>query len=268
MTQLTIAESLSQWLALHSLGRKPTSVQFNREIHGIILKHLPNCDRSRDALTTEDVLTFAQAVAHYCPSRWNAIVSALRFVTPQANCLKRRAVRLRDFTPPTHAEFSNLLAECDAAPRSKVGLVIRFLAFTGMRITEARALKWEHVGPDRIDAPKEFAKNGRRRSIPILPGFAEVLARLKAISSTDFVLPEGNVRKSIEKYCRDAGVPPLGHHGFRHLYATRCIESGVDVPTVARWLGHSDGGALLSRTYFHLVDGHSREMAQKVKIAA
>jgi hypothetical protein len=28
------------------------------------------------------------------------------------------------------------------------------------------------------------------------------------------------------------------------LFATRCIESGVDIPTVSRWLGHKDGGAL------------------------
>jgi integrase len=58
----------------------------------------------------------------------------------------------------------------------------------------------------------------------------------------------------------------ISHHDFRHLFATRCIESGVDLPTVARWLGHQDGGALLSRTYFHLVDEHSRRMAARVRI--
>jgi len=30
---------------------------------------------------------------------------------------------------------------------------------------------------------------------------------------------------------------------LRHLFATRCIENGVDIPTVSRWLGHQDGGA-------------------------
>jgi integrase len=38
----------------------------------------------------------------------------------------------------------------------------------------------------------------------------------------------------------------------------------VDVPTVARWLGHRDGGALAMRTYGHLREEHSRAAAAKV----
>jgi hypothetical protein len=40
----------------------------------------------------------------------------------------------------------------------------------------------------------------------------------------------------------------------------------VDLPTVARWRGDSDGGALLSKRYFHLLDAHSRAMAQRVQL--
>jgi len=36
----------------------------------------------------------------------------------------------------------------------------------------------------------------------------------------------------------------ITHHDLRHLFATTCIEAGVDIPTVSRWLGHQDGGAL------------------------
>lgn len=43
------------------------------------------------------------------------------------------------------------------------------------------------------------------------------------------------------------------------------IESGVDIPTVSRWLGHKDGGALAMKTYGHLRNEHSQAMAQKVK---
>lgn len=81
-----------------------------------------------------------------------------------------------------------------------------------------------------------------------------------------YVLPRQNSRKAIDMACRRAGLPHMSFHCFRHLFATRCIQSGVDVPTVARWLGHSDGGALLSKTYFHLVDDHSRVMAARVSI--
>jgi integrase len=51
---------------------------------------------------------------------------------------------------------------------------------------------------------------------------------------------------------------------LRYLFATRCIESGVDIPTVSRWLGHQDGGALCIKTYGHLRDEHSANEAKKV----
>jgi len=54
---------------------------------------------------------------------------------------------------------------------------------------------------------------------------------------------------------------------LRHLFATRCIESSVDIPTVSRWLGHKDGGALAMKTYGHLRREHSIAQAQKVSFA-
>jgi integrase len=54
---------------------------------------------------------------------------------------------------------------------------------------------------------------------------------------------------------------------LRHLFATRCIESGVDIPTVSRWLGHKDGGALAMKTYGHLRREHSIAQAQRVTFA-
>jgi len=54
------------------------------------------------------------------------------------------------------------------------------------------------------------------------------------------------------------------HYASRRLFATRCIENGVDIPTVSRWLGHQDGGALWMKTYGHLRDEHSTSEARKV----
>ena len=60
------------------------------------------------------------------------------------------------------------------------------------------------------------------------------------------------------------GIARFTHHDLRHLFATRCIETGVDIPTVSRWLGHKDGGALAMKVYGHLRNQHSTSMAQKV----
>jgi integrase len=44
-----------------------------------------------------------------------------------------------------------------------------------------------------------------------------------------------------------------GCHMMRHVYASALIAAGVDVRTVAENLGHSDGGALVLKTYSHLM---------------
>jgi integrase len=70
----------------------------------------------------------------------------------------------------------------------------------------------------------------------------------------------------------DASLRPLGYSpdhppDLRHLSATRGIEAGVDIPTVSRWLGHNNGGALAKKAYGHLRDNHSAEMEIKVGFA-
>ena len=45
-------------------------------------------------------------------------------------------------------------------------------------------------------------------------------------------------QKSIDHASKLLGIKRITHHDLRHLFATRCIESGVDIPTVSRWLGH------------------------------
>jgi integrase len=224
-------------------------------------------DVSAQTITPAQVTEFAQCVAHYCPSRWNAILSALQFITPAARSLKRRPLRSKERPLLSQLQFTRLLEELDKRPKSHAGLVIRFLAHTGLRINEARQLRWCDVQENCLLVPGAVQKNGRPRVIPFVNGISETLERMRRIAHGPQILPQAACKRSLHSACKAAGLPLLSHHDFRHLFATRCIQSGVDVPTVARWLGHQDGGALLSKTYFHLIDEHSRRMAEKVKIS-
>ena len=58
-------------------------------------------------------------------------------------------------------------------------------------------------------------------------------------------------QKAIDSATRKLGLPRITHHDLRHLFAAAGIEGGVDIPTVSRWLGHKDGGALAMKTYGH-----------------
>ncbi len=75
-------------------------------------------------------------------------------------------------------------------------------------------------------------------------------------------------RQATDSATQKLGIARITHHGLRHLFATSCIESGVDVPTVSRWLGHKDGGALAMKTYGHLRDEHSVTAARKVTFSS
>lgn len=258
--------ALSNWLTLHSLNRRPRTVEFNGEIAATIRKHWTDASADVSTVNIDVLLAFSLKVSHYCPSRWNAIVSALRFVTPAAKALPFRRLNIKQFSPPPQLEFDLFLAECDASRRSKAGLVVRFLCLTGMRITEARSLRWENVKQDHIEVLGCVTKNTKGRSIPFFDGLPAVLDRLRALDKKGFVLPRANARKAIQTACRRAGVTQMSFHSFRHLFATKCIEAGVPIPTVARWLGHQDGGALAAKTYYHLADENSRAMAGRVKI--
>ena len=190
-------------------------------------------------------------------------------MTPHARVLDLRAIIPKDRALITPQDFARLLEELRCAPRSHGALVVEFLARTGLRVNAARLLRWEHVGADLLRAPGSVMKNAKPVELPFIPGLREVLEKLRAVPNSPrpgFVLPQLECKTALLRACAALELPRLAHHDFRHLFATRCIQSGVDLPTVARWLGHQDGGALLARTYFHLVDEHSRRMAAKVVV--
>ena len=153
------------------------------------------------------------------------------------------------------------------------GDLLEFLAFSGCRLDEAKNVKWADVEKAGIwvhgDA-EQGTKGNERRFIPIIPPMAALLKDLRENpryyrrDREGYVLAVSEAQKALTKACETAGVKRLTHHDLRHLFATRCIESGVDIPTVSRWLGHKDGGVLALKTYGHLRSEHSQAMAAKV----
>jgi integrase len=75
------------------------------------------------------------------------------------------------------------------------------------------------------------------------------------------VMRVGECQKAMDTAVKKVSISHLTHHDLRHLLATRCIESGVDIPTVSRWLGHKDGGCLL------LGHAHGRISRLKLKFS-
>ena len=116
--------------------------------------------------------------------------------------------------------------------------------------------------------PKTSTKNSEMRRVPIPPDMAKLLRRMKddlGEMTEGRIIQVAKCKEALARACTEIGIPKIAHHDLRHLFATRCIESPVDIPTVSRWLGHKDGGALALRTYGHLRNEHSQALAQRVK---
>ncbi len=190
-------------------------------------------------------------------------------VIPRA---KKRQIELRLPEPSQFKDFLNAVKEVAPQAGMQTAQMIEFLAYSGVRaFSEAEWITWEDIDWQRKEIivrghPDTATKNGEIRRVPILPNMDELLGRLKAdTDEKGKILHVPRCDPILTKACAKIGIATLTLHDFRHLFATRCIESGVDIPTVSRWLGHKDGGALAMKTYGHLRNEHSRQMAEKVK---
>src|SRR5476649_2074590 len=154
--------------------------------------------------------------------------------------------------------------------------LVQFLAYGGFRKSEAANVTWADCDFKRgkiilrgdPDTGLKRRRAGEFREVPMISEMRKLLEQIQAKRpdepQTEKVMRVFECKKSITTACKKLEIPRFTHHDLRHLFATRCIESGVDIPTVSRWLGHKDGGALAMKTYGHLRDQHSANMAQKV----
>lgn len=190
--------------------------------------------------------------------------------------LGRVSERPKKLQLPSRDQFERFVAEVENSGSGwskPCANLIRFLAFSGLRKTEAANVTWQDVDFDggKIVVwgdPEGRTKNGEFRAVPMIPDMRRLLERLRAENpdapASDRVMRVQECQKAMDRAAKELEMHRLTHHDLRHLFATRCIESGVDIPTVSRWLGHKDGGALAMKVYGHLRDEHSVDMAKKV----
>lgn len=167
------------------------------------------------------------------------------------------------------------LAAFLAAVPDEWKLFFTFMAQTGLRVSEAIAVRWSDIDlakktlrverrayNGRFDAPK--SRFGRR-TVPIPTSLCQALwatrARIEAITEETLVFstPAGtlidvsNVRNRIlKKAAKAAGVPWMAFHALRHTYATMLFRNGWNAAQVQRVLGHHSPAFTLA-TYVHLL---------------
>jgi integrase len=276
-----------------NLSIKPRTRDYWREVLAALVKSWPGLNETEvRKISQTDCKKWASAYAKAAsPTRYNNTLAILRHVlsvgvesgviySNPAAIVKRAAVRGKQISLPTIDKFNALIDEMRSGhSRDSVNCadLAAGLAFTGCRIGEAREITWRDVDFSAgeivvLGNAETGTKNWQVRRVPLIPDACTLFERMRS-ERTGEALGEklfrvGECQKSLERAAKKVGTDRITHHDLRHLFATRCIESGVDIPTVSRWLGHKDGGALAMKTYGHLRREHSIAQAQKVSFAS
>jgi integrase len=281
---MTFGEAAAIHLRNHddNLSIKPRTRDYWREVLGALVKSWLGLNETEvRRITQGGCKEWARAYAKSAsPTRYNNTVAIFRHVlnvaveagviySNPAAAVKRAAVRGKEIALPTVEKFNALIAELRVGHSRDSMNCADFaagLAFTGCRVGEAREIAWRDVDFEtgevivRGDA-KTGTKNWESRRVPLIPDaralFQRMLSQRLDESLEAKVFRVGECQKALNRACKKVGTDRITHHDLRHLFATRCIESGVDIPTVSRWLGHKDGGALAIKTYGHLRREHS-----------
>ena len=160
--------------------------------------------------------------------------------------------------------------------------------YTGLRIGELLALSWEdidfgkgllfvsktcHDGNDGIqhiritDSPKTV---NSRRIIPLPKQILPLLKSVKKRSKCEYIVADGDkpvfvrsYQRTFELLLKKLHIPHKGFHSLRHTFATRAIECGVDVKTLAELLGHKNATITLNR-YAHSLLEHKVDMMNRL----
>jgi integrase len=162
--------------------------------------------------------------------------------------------------------------------RSLMYPLLALLDGTGLRVSEALALRWgPHgvmVGPEGGVVRVTEAKTSTGvRDVPIGQRLAAVLVAHRqstegAEGAPVFAHPQGHPysrhgapRYGLRRVSKAAGVEGVAWHTFRHTHATLLgTRPEVDAVTLAARMGHSDP-AFTARTYIHRDDDRARALA-------
>lgn len=245
-------------------------------------------DVSCDDLAPDLLAQYQRSMAGLSPEFIGAEISALRHFCaflrrsyglagdPTADLVApRRPKRLpRPLTSPERAAVQAAIRWPDeplppgrAQQFARYRLAVMLVWYAGPRLAELAGLTWSSVDLERRQLRilgEAGAKGGKDRIVPIALPLAAELDQVpldrRWPRSHVLQLPDGSppsyrgIEHIFDRWLsRRSGVEPLGAHRLRHTFATMCLEKGVNLRRIQRWLGHAD--LKTTERYLGLVDG-------------
>lgn len=290
MPEGTFGEALEKyrWSLEHEYGLSPFTVRYRKACIAKLLNSWIGLERTRlKSITPQECKERFGALASEIDEQYfNNILGTFRAVIQkggihpdkdpsrqQGEEVKRIGVKVKREELPEDVlqRMVDYLESSSSWRHHRAAEVLKFLAYSGCRISEANKVTWADVDFESgfitvHNAKKRNYQNHEpTRLVPIIQPMRELLEHLakNGTGKAEKVLPFSECYGSLTSARKHLGIDKLTHHTFRAWFATRAMEKGIDVPTVAEWCGHVDGGALLLKRYAKANKKHSLAMAEK-----
>ncbi len=275
----SFAATCDSWLErFKASGAASETKRYKDQLVTAIIDEWPNPEQSLRDITRKDCENWSEKFRdRFGYSRFNGGLQTLRAVLNDAGCdvvallknIEFKPVRPKKAVIPSRADIHKIIAAMGKLVRKKSHLIAKLIVQSGMRSKEVKASRVEHIEWSsnrlKILGAKGKGDEPKIRYLPINPSLADTLREIVGERTSGLLFEPQSIQKSLTSACKTVGVPRISPHDLRDVFTTTCIESGVDFHTLAGWLGHSDGGALLMKTYAHLRDEHSQLMSKRVK---
>ncbi|MGD0950387.1 MAG: tyrosine-type recombinase/integrase [Candidatus Binatia bacterium] len=256
----TIADLCDRYIEHHALVRKkPGSVRNDRQmLRDYILPALGG--RKVADIGRADVVKLHHTLRDR-PYHGNRVLALL---SKMMNLAERWGIRLDGSNPCRHVErykeqkrqrFLSSAELCELAKalteveREAVELpsvvpAIRFLLFTGARLSEVLTLRKEYIDWDRGCLHLPDSKTGAK-DVQLNPGALKVLSEIMSDDTPWVFLGRGkekhivNLEKPWRRIRMRAGLPDVRLHDLRHTNASIAAAAGLSLPIIGALLGHT-----------------------------
>ncbi len=221
--------------------------------------------------TVTDIITIIKSSMDYAAYNGIPVTCNLSKLS-----IKKNEKEMRVLTTEEQKKLASvLLNEMDLY---KLGVLISL--YTGIRIGELCALKWENLSIDcktlkiretmqRIQCPEETETSKTKivftepkskcsiRDIPLPDFLIDIIKQFQGVPKAYVLTGDKNryveprtMQNHFQKYVKESGIEKANYHSLRHTFATRCVEVGFEIKSLSEILGHANVNITLNR-YVH-----------------
>lgn len=149
-------------------------------------------------------------------------------------------------------------------------LLLAFLYYSGMRLSEIRNLYWEDLDFRRKTIHLKTTKGSRDRILFLHPELERLMSLLGQLQTGLLFSPKNgghynarSIEQVVKNAAKKAGISKrVTPHTLRHSFATHLLEAGADIRSIQTLLGHKN--LQTTQIYTHIANKNIKELAKLI----